>query len=206
MSKPCKDCGGSVSPPVRSYLSSKDRCDECDRKRRRAKENRRKKKALVEKRSQEPRFCVDCFADMDPLEHKARKRCPSCVDAAIEAGRYSREASRAKRAALRAKRDEARRLYESAKKRAAFKGLAFTITVDDIVIPENCPVFGEPLLPPSLCGPNPMMPSIDRIDCRRGYEPGNVQVMSHRANTLKNDASIAELEALLAFLKRKMQN
>lgn len=102
----------------------------------------------------------------------------------------------------RGKRDEARRLWDSAKKRAAVKGLPFSITVDDIVVPEICPVFGESLLPPSICGVNPMMPSIDRKDPSRGYEPGNVQVMSHRANSLKSNATIQELEAVLAFLKR----
>ncbi len=202
MSKQCKTCGSEVSPPVRPYLQSKDRCDECDRKHKRTKEYSRKKRVAAHERRQEPRFCVDCFADMDPMTHKAKTRCPSCVEAAIEAGRYSRDKSKIKARVRRGKRDEARRLWDSAKKRAAVKGLPFSITVADIVVPEVCPVFGEPLLPPSLCGPNPMMPSIDRIDSSRGYEPGNVQIMSHRANILKNDAKIEELEAVLAFLKR----
>lgn len=202
MSKTCKDCGSDVSPPKKPYWPSKDRCDECDRKHKRSGEHRRKSRVMVAKRSQELRFCIDCFTPIDPMTHKARKRCPSCVEAEIDAGRYSRKESREKRHALRGKRDEARRLWDSAKKRAAIKGWDFSITVEDVVVPENCPVFGEPLLPPSLCGLNPMMPSIDRIDASRGYVPGNVQVMSHRANTLKNDAKIEELEAVLAFLKR----
>jgi hypothetical protein len=115
---------------------------------------------------------------------------------------YDREKNTEKRRKQRARQSEARRLFISARKRAKEKGWVFSITIDDIVVPEVCPVFGEPLLPPSLCGPNPMMPSIDRIDASRGYEPGNVQIMSHRANILKNDAKIEELEAVLAFLKR----
>lgn len=44
-------------------------------------------------------------------------------------------------------------------------------------------------------------PSLDRIDPSRGYIAGNVVVISHKANRLKNDAGLAELEALVAWLK-----
>ena len=36
------------------------------------------------------------------------------------------------------------------------------------------------------------VPSIDRIDNTKGYVPGNVIVMSHRANKLKGDATKEE--------------
>ena len=44
-------------------------------------------------------------------------------------------------------------------------------------------------------------PSLDRIDGAKGYVKGNVRVISHRANMLKNDATIEELELVLKDLR-----
>lgn len=49
-------------------------------------------------------------------------------------------------------------------------------------------------------GPN--SPSIDRIDNKKGYILGNVQVISYRANMLKGDASIEEVRRVLAYMDR----
>jgi hypothetical protein len=48
-------------------------------------------------------------------------------------------------------------------------------------------------------------PSLDRIDSSKGYVKGNVRVISHRANLLKNNATVEELKLLLVdadFLER----
>ncbi len=42
-------------------------------------------------------------------------------------------------------------------------------------------------------------PTLDRIDPVKGYVPGNIVVVSLRANTIKNDATMDELAAVLAF-------
>jgi hypothetical protein len=39
-------------------------------------------------------------------------------------------------------------------------------------------------------------PSLDRVDPRKGYVPGNVRVISDRANRLKGDRSLSEIQAL----------
>ena len=52
-------------------------------------------------------------------------------------------------------------------------------------------------------------PSLDRIRLELGYVKGNVRVISGRANLLKNDATIEELEAVLGDMKgvaNKTQN
>lgn len=91
-------------------------------------------------------------------------------------------------------------MLENARHRARTKGWEFSITTADIHIPEVCPVLGIPLFRGNgKSGPN--SPSIDRIDSSKGYTPDNIHVISHRANTIKNDATIDELEALIKYLK-----
>lgn len=86
----------------------------------------------------------------------------------------------------------AKRMYNSAKVRAKKYGYEFTITVDDIVVPTHCPILGIKL----ETGNGRALaksPTLDRIDNSRGYTPDNVQVISYRANTMKNCASTEDL-------------
>jgi hypothetical protein len=83
-------------------------------------------------------------------------------------------------------------LYDRAKSRATAKGRAFTIKREDIVIPSTCPILGIPISQRSGDG----SPSLDRIDSSLGYIPGNVHVISTRANQLKNDATLEEIKRL----------
>lgn len=83
-------------------------------------------------------------------------------------------------------------MWSRAKYRAKQKGLYFNITKEDIVIPDTCPLLGTPMESPSL----------DRIDSSKGYIKGNVWVISNRANTLKNDASLQELKTLVENLEK----
>jgi hypothetical protein len=93
-------------------------------------------------------------------------------------------------------------LLQSAKERAAKLGLPFDLTAADITIPDKCPVLGIPLSRGSgRCHAN--SPSIDRLDPSLGYVRGNVAVISHRANTIKNDATLAELSAVLRWLEER---
>lgn len=98
----------------------------------------------------------------------------------------------------------ARLLYHS-KWRAKRDGLDFNLTSDDIVIPLNCPLLGVPLVlhyySKFTKGGDPAAPSLDRIDPTKGYVKGNVAVISYRANSLKRDASLAELERLVTNLR-----
>ena len=93
-------------------------------------------------------------------------------------------------------------LLRAARARAAKKGLPFSITEDDIIIPTFCPVLGV-RLERSLGskGPGPYSPTLDRLECSLGYVPGNVIVISNRANLAKSDLSVEEIEAVLNFCR-----
>ena len=94
------------------------------------------------------------------------------------------------------KQDVYPKIYDRAKTRATRKGREFNIEIEDIVIPDLCPVFGVPLVEETEYAP-----SIDRIDSSKGYIKGNIQIISRRANLLKNNATIEELEMVINFLK-----
>jgi hypothetical protein len=98
-------------------------------------------------------------------------------------------------------------LCRGAKRRGREKGLPATITVADIHWPEFCPVLGTRLdydTPRGIRGivsAPANMPSLDRMDSTRGYVPGNVYVISMRANTLKNCATVDELRKVLGYME-----
>jgi len=81
--------------------------------------------------------------------------------------------------------------------------MEFTIEQKDIIIPDTCPLLGIPLVFHRGKGSQQgNSPSLDRIDSTKGYIKGNVWVISNRANTLKNDASLQELKTLVENLEK----
>lgn len=94
------------------------------------------------------------------------------------------------------------RIFHAAKTRAKKKGLPFDITIDDVVIPEVCPLLEIPLVKGTV-GFNGNSPSLDRVVPDLGYVKGNVWVISMRANSIKRDASLEELTLLSRNLKSK---
>lgn len=90
--------------------------------------------------------------------------------------------------------DPVKRLFYAAKKRAKEKGILFTIDESDIKIPTICPYLGIPL---ELHVPRgysrTCIASLDRVDNSKGYEKGNIEVISHLANTMKSNATTGQL-------------
>lgn len=84
-------------------------------------------------------------------------------------------------------------LYFKSRERAMKDGIEFSITMEDIVIPENCPYLDIPLTHLLGKGQLPSNSSLDRIDSTKGYIPGNVQVVSRLANTMKSNATPEQL-------------
>jgi predicted nucleic acid-binding Zn-ribbon protein len=86
------------------------------------------------------------------------------------------------------------RMLSRAKNRAKLSGREFTITVEDIVIPEVCPIMDIPLQRhENSPGGRPNLPSLDRIDNSKGYTPDNIQVICHLANQMKAAATPREI-------------
>lgn len=94
-----------------------------------------------------------------------------------------------------------RRMIYTSRARAAATGLPHTIDVADLSVPTTCPVLGITIAWSQQYA-TPNSPSIDRIRPELGYVPGNIRVISNRANTLKNNATVAEMRAILADLER----
>lgn len=85
-----------------------------------------------------------------------------------------------------------RKMLTSAKKRALEKGIIFDLTLDDILIPEYCPIL-KIRLEKKGGSPTPNSPSLDRFDPKKGYTKDNVWVISFKANCMKSNASLSDL-------------
>src|SRR5262249_3903966 len=95
----------------------------------------------------------------------------------------------------------ARVLLQAAKWRSREQGLPCDLTLDDVVIPDRCPVLGIPLITgQSKQGENSA--TLDRIVGSKGYVKGNVAVISWRANHLKNNATLDEIRRLAAWINK----
>lgn len=92
-----------------------------------------------------------------------------------------------------------------AKKRARDRGLPFNITIDYVQhmidTTPQCPYLGIELKTNkgSLAWNSA---TIDRIIPELGYVIGNVMLISHRANTIKNDATADEVMAVAVMMKQ----
>lgn len=97
-----------------------------------------------------------------------------------------------------------RYILGAAKARARIRDVPFDLTIDTLpTIPDRCPALGITMV---LGGPvRESTPTLDRIEPSKGYVPGNVQWLSHRANRIKSDATVEELEAI-ANLLRSLQH
>lgn len=94
------------------------------------------------------------------------------------------------------RRNIAGHMLSRAKANAKALGYDFNLTIEDIIVPECCPITGFRL---TYDGRRMTSPSLDRIDSSKGYIKGNVVVVSHRANAWKSDATIAQLRKMVEF-------
>ena len=91
-------------------------------------------------------------------------------------------------------------MFYRAKKRAKKLGIEFSIELNDIVIPEKCPVLGIEIKR-KIDGKKESSPSLDRKDSTKGYTKENIAVISNRANRLKSDATLEEITLIMKYIK-----
>lgn len=98
-------------------------------------------------------------------------------------------------------------LLRLAKKRALEKNIEFDVSIDDLSPNEFCPLLGIRInYAASGRGAVDESPSLDRIDNSKGYVKGNVWIVSWRANRIKSNASIFELEIITRNLRKRMKH
>jgi hypothetical protein len=96
-----------------------------------------------------------------------------------------------------------KKMFMHARQRAERLGLEFNLTFDDIVIPEKCPLLGVSFIPGTK-GNYEYTTSLDKIDPTKGYTPGNVWVISKKANSMKNNATLEELRTFVENVSKKL--
>ena len=88
-------------------------------------------------------------------------------------------------------------MYHNAKRRAAECNIPFDLDWKSLEIPENCPILGIKLGTHT----RESTASLDRVIPSLGYVNSNVRIISMRANRLKNDATVEELQKILEYMK-----
>lgn len=155
-------------------------------------------------------LCQSCEAKCPVCEDRPRARgnkrrqpyCNPCTNALQQSALCVPGARERLRASVRERHrvGPAKELWRAAKARAKRSGVPFSIAVSDILVPAVCPVLGVTLSVGTRSSKD-SAPSVDRIDPALGYVPGNIKVISFRANTLRRDASVEELEAVLRYAR-----
>jgi hypothetical protein len=170
--KVCSGCG--LAKPPEQFYKGHGRCAECVRRR------------VAEYRKKHPTR-VKAAQDRWYQEHRSEHL----------------QNARQRNAALKT-RDPVAWLLAMKGPAARRDGIPFSLTAKDINIPEFCPVLGIRLSPVGShrrSGNRDSAPSIDRIDASKGYVPGNVAVISNRANVIKSYGTAEEHEKIAAWMR-----
>lgn len=100
-------------------------------------------------------------------------------------------------------------MLRSARKRANNKNIDFEIDYDYIksIYPKNgkCPYFNKKFIIGKKVSCE-FSPTLDRIDCNKGYVKGNVEIISMRANYIKSNATPKELDIISKRLRKILKN
>jgi hypothetical protein len=95
-------------------------------------------------------------------------------------------------------------IVDKRKREAKKRGIPFSVTLDylESIATDTCPVFGIKLSWGVRKGASSSnSPSLDKIKPELGYVEGNVAWISYKANTMKSDATLHEVESLVNWMK-----
>lgn len=106
-----------------------------------------------------------------------------------------------------------REMLRGARNRARRKNIEFSLVLEDILTlaeQPRCPIthrllnWKNTVDKDSRGSHSPDTPALDRIDSQRGYTPDNVWIISHRMNTIKNNATPRELALISRAVNDEM--
>lgn len=91
------------------------------------------------------------------------------------------------------------------------RGIPFDIDFYDLILPEYCPILKIKLIYNYRDGTPKEInsfyePSVDRIDNTKGYVRGNVWIISRLANSMKNAATLEQLELFCINMQVAIKN
>jgi hypothetical protein len=105
-------------------------------------------------------------------------------------------------------RNYVEKIWSRSKARAKKAGIEFTITRNDIAnmtIPITCPALGIPVrMERGQQTDNSL--SLDRIDSSQGYHIDNIVFVSWKSNRIKSNATLKELQRIVAFYESIREN
>lgn len=97
------------------------------------------------------------------------------------------------------RKDPVKYLWGVAKSRAKKFGIPFEILPEDIVLNKYCPITGREL---DIFTNNILTSmSLDKVVNDKGYIKGNVQIISRKGNTLKNNGTIEQFKNIVKYME-----
>lgn len=138
-------------------------------------------------------FCKNCEQELPVESFSKHEQCVSGYDTS--------RCKLCKKAIQKAKQEWAKKPIEAKilnriKTRSTKKGIPFNLELEDIIIPEVCPVFKVPF----IYGDHSWTYSVDRIKPELGYVKGNIVIISNKANMMKNTGTIEEVKMLYEWM------
>jgi hypothetical protein len=147
------------------------------------------------RRKKEYRPCASCGGDW-MRANRSERLCRSCQNTMFWCSGMSEGHGHVadRRAFVQIATCRACRLLRLALRRVASKGVPFDLTWKDVesIWNDYCPYLGIPI----KNGTSKLLrtsPTLDRIIPALGYVPGNVEVISHQANSMKGEATPGQL-------------
>jgi hypothetical protein len=139
---------------------------------------------------------LDLFSNNKSSKDGKQHYCKSCHAARARAYREANPETVAATYRAYYKANPEQRMLWNAKKRAKNNNLEFNLSLEDIQIPERCPILGITLERGNTHTNRDSSPSLDKILPEKGYVKGNVQVISDLANRMKSNATFAQMVML----------
>lgn len=93
-------------------------------------------------------------------------------------------------------------IYRNKKYDAKRKKIHFSLRFEDIIFPIRCPILGMELDYEKKKVIKMNSPSFERLDSDLGYTQSNVIIVSYKANSMKRNGTLKELEKIVLFYQK----